>query len=269
VQTGHLDTDQGMLFIGPEAERRFGRRNFMDLLTVFAAAPEFTVLHGRQKLGSTDALLLMTKVDGPRVVSLGGRSWRVTHVDWARHRCYVEATDQPGRSLWQGGLPPHSYRLVQAQREVMLGADPAVDLSRRAASALASLRADAGDRAWQGGTVVAGDSGQPVWWTWGGARANATLAAALPDVVLVGRRIDNHRLRLRPDTSPDRLRQAIDGAATRPLPPPLITPEAVAGLKFADVLPPHLAVNTLAARLSDPANATDILTSQVRWQASG
>jgi ATP-dependent Lhr-like helicase len=38
VETGHLDDDGGMLFIGPEAERRFGRRNFMDLLTVFAAA---------------------------------------------------------------------------------------------------------------------------------------------------------------------------------------------------------------------------------------
>jgi|SRR5215475_4906199 len=88
-------------------------------------------------------------------------------------------------------------------------------------------------------------------------------------IAIVGRRIDNHRLRLRPDTSPDRLRQAVDGAAARPLPPPLVTPEAVAGLKFGDVLPPHLAVSTLAARLSDPASATEILTSPVRWEASG
>ena len=80
----------------------------------------------------------MTKVDGPRVLSLGGRAWRVTHIDWPRHRCYVEASDLPGRSLWQGDLPPHSYRLSQAQRDVLLGADPDVDLSRRAKTALAT-----------------------------------------------------------------------------------------------------------------------------------
>jgi ATP-dependent helicase Lhr and Lhr-like helicase len=269
VYTGHLDSDEGMLFIGPEAERRFGRRNFMDLLTVFAAAPEFTVLYGRQQLGSTDALMLMTKVDGPRVISLGGRTWRVTHVDWSHHRCYVDATDGPGRSLWQGPLPPHSYRLAQAQREVLLGADPDVDLSRRAVTVLASLRNDAGRRAWQGGTVVERWDDQLWWWTWAGARANATLAAALPDHVEVNRRIDNYRLRLRPDTSADQLRTTLDDVAAEPLPPPLVTPDAVEGLKFGDVLPPHLAMNTLATRMTDRAGAAHIVAAGVRWVLRG
>ena len=35
-----------MLFIGPEAEQRFGRRHFMDMTAVFIAPPQFTVLHG-------------------------------------------------------------------------------------------------------------------------------------------------------------------------------------------------------------------------------
>ncbi|MDP3893607.1 hypothetical protein [Nocardioides sp.] len=47
-----------MLFIGPEAEMRFGRRNFMDLLSVFAASPEFTVLLGREEVGSVDPIVL-------------------------------------------------------------------------------------------------------------------------------------------------------------------------------------------------------------------
>ena len=265
VHIGHLDDDSGMLFIGPEAERRFGRRNFMDLLTVFAAAPELIVLHGRQQLGSTDALMLMTKVDGPRVISLGSPAWRVTHIDWSHHRCYVDATDLPGRSRWQGALPPHSYRLAQAQRAVLLGADPDVDLSRRAVTVLASLRDDAGSRAWQDGTVVEHRDDQLSWWTWAGARANATLAAALPDLVEVNRRIDNHRLRLRPDTSAEQLRAALDEAAAGPLPPPLVTPDAVEGLKFGDVLPPHLATNTLATRMTDRTAAGDIITAGIRW----
>jgi ATP-dependent Lhr-like helicase len=265
VDTGHLDTEEGMLFIGPETERRYGRRHFMELLTVFAAAPEFTVLHGRQVQGTTDALMLMTKVDGPRVISLGGRTWRVTHIDWAHHRCYVEATDLPGRSLWKGGLPPHSYPLAQAQRAVLLGANPDVDVSRRATTTLASLRNDAGGRVWPAGTMVERRDGRPLWWTWAGARANATLAAALPDLVEPDRTIDNHRLRLRAGTSPDRFRQALDRAATRPLPSPLLTLDAVAGLKFGDVLPPHLAADTLSARTGDPAGASQIIGAATRW----
>ncbi len=264
VDTGHLDDDGGMLFIGPEAERRFGRRNFMDLLTVFAAVPEFTVLHGRQELGSTDALMLMTKVDGPRVISLGGRAWRVTHIDWSHHRCYVDATDLPGRSLWQGALPPHSYHLAQAQRAVLLGTGPDVDLSHRAVKVLASLRDEADSRASPDGTVVEHRDDELWWWTWAGARANATLAAALPDLVEVERRIDNHRLRLRPNTSAEQLCASLDDVAAGSL-PPLVTPDAVDGLKFGDVLPPHLATNTLASRMTDQAGARDVVAAGIGW----
>ena len=107
-------------------ERRYGRRNFMDLLTVFTAAPEFAVLHGRQEVGGADLLMLMHKADGPRALALGGRSWRVTHIDWARRRCYVEPADLSARSFWQGALPPESLELSQARRSVLLGSTPNV-----------------------------------------------------------------------------------------------------------------------------------------------
>ena len=54
-----------MLFIGPEAERRFGRRHFMGLMAVFTAPPEFTVLHGRNEIGRIDPVLLIDWVAGP------------------------------------------------------------------------------------------------------------------------------------------------------------------------------------------------------------
>jgi ATP-dependent helicase Lhr and Lhr-like helicase len=49
-EQGFLDADGRMLFIGPEAERRFDRRQFMGLMAVFTAPPEFTVLYGRATL---------------------------------------------------------------------------------------------------------------------------------------------------------------------------------------------------------------------------
>jgi len=179
VETGHLERDGGMLFIGPEAERRYGRKNFLDLLSVFTANPEFLVLHGRTELGSVDPLVLTRKVDGPRVVVLAGRSWTVTYVDWRRRRCFVEPAEARARMRWSGLAAPLSFEVCRAQREVLLGTDPDVTLSRRAVAALATLRSERAGTATAGGTVVRRD-GDVWWWTWAGARANATLAAALP-----------------------------------------------------------------------------------------
>ena len=144
LESGHLEADGGMWFIGPEAEHRFGRRNFMDLLSVFTANPEFTVLQGRQELGSVDPVVLTRKVDGPRVIVLAARSWEVTYIDWKRRRCFVEPSDIPARMKWMGDASPLSYELAQAHRRVLLGADPDVVLSKRAVSGLAELREDHG-----------------------------------------------------------------------------------------------------------------------------
>ncbi len=265
VDTGHLERDGGMLFIGPEAERRYGRRNFMELLAVFTAAPEFVVLHGRQEVGGADPLMLMRKVDGPRVLALGGRPWRVTHIDWPRRRCYVEPADLPARSLWQGALPPDSYELSQAQRSVLMGVTPKVELSQRATKALAALRDESGHRVWEPGTVVERQDDELWWWTWAGGRGNATLAAALDRVVDIDGRPENHRLRLRTEVGPAELRTAIDDITDGELPPPVIGEQAARELKFAEVLPPDLATRTLADRLGDEAAARRVAGDATRW----
>ncbi|MFE9187780.1 hypothetical protein ACFYMB_31110 [Micromonospora haikouensis] len=43
VEHGFLNVDGDMLFIGPEAEKRFGHWHFMEMTTVFTSPPEFTV----------------------------------------------------------------------------------------------------------------------------------------------------------------------------------------------------------------------------------
>ena len=122
VEQGYLDSDNGMLFIGPEAERRFGWRNFMDLTAVFTAPPEFTVLHGRAEIGRTDPVLLTDRIEGPRLLLLAGQSWRVIWIDWKRRRCFVEPAESGGRARWLtesiGGL---SYEMTRAMRDVLLG----------------------------------------------------------------------------------------------------------------------------------------------------
>lgn len=98
---GILSEDEGILWLGKKGEEEFGRRNFMDLFSVFTSPPLFAVRHGRQELGSVDQTTFMGKREGPRVLLLGGRAWRVTNLDWGRRIASVEATEETGRSRWR------------------------------------------------------------------------------------------------------------------------------------------------------------------------
>jgi ATP-dependent Lhr-like helicase len=266
IDTGHLETDSGMLFIGPEAERRFGRRHFMELLSVFAANPEFTVLHGRAEIGSIDPMQLTCKVDGPRVITLAGRPWQVNHIDWKRHRCYVEPGEARVRMRWFSLPLPLSFEMCQARREVLLGANPPVRLTHRADDALADLRADRQGQVADDRSMVERRGGDVWGWTWAGARANATLAAALPTVVDPAASYANDALRVRADVAPGDLDHAVRSVGTNARSEPAVDDRALRGLKFTDVLPPELARATLAERAADPVGASALLAQPRRWQ---
>ncbi|MFF0308147.1 DEAD/DEAH box helicase [Streptosporangium sp. NPDC004379] len=267
VDQGYLDEDQGMLFIGPEAERRFGRRHFMDMTAVFTAAPEFTVLNGRKEIGKTDPALLTEEVQGPRLLLLAGRTWRVTYIDWARRRCFVEAADGRGKARWGGtGHGGLSYALTRSMWTVLLGADPPVRLSRRATERLAALRESSPASVHPRGTVITRDSSADDvrWWTWAGFRANATLAATLEGIAVPGQRVGDESVRLRSDLTPEMWRVGTADAADR-LCLPDVDEKALHGLKFSAALPERLAVATLATRLADLDGAAAVLGEPVRW----
>ncbi|MGW2821685.1 DEAD/DEAH box helicase [Streptomyces sp. NPDC001443] len=267
VEQGYLERDGGTLFIGPEAERRFGHRHFMNLTASFTAPPEFTVLSGRTEIGRTDPDLLTEEVDGPRKLLLAGRSWLVTYIDWRRRRCFVEPVDEGGRAKWSGfgSIRVRSYMLTRAAREVLLGSDPPVLLTRRAQAKLAEARETHLDVVHPAGTVITRrDDGDVRWWTWAGHRANATLAACLSTVNLRHRQIDDRYIRLRDDLTPQSWRAAVaDTEAGLTLPE--VDAQAVRGLKFAEALPQRLAEATLAARLADEEGARTALAEPVRF----
>jgi ATP-dependent Lhr-like helicase len=267
VDQGYLDSDAGMLFVGPEAEKRFGRRHFMEMTSVFLGAPEFTVLHGRSELGRIDPSLLTEEVRGERRLLLGGHSWRVTYIDWRRRRCFVEPADGGGRARWlTGGWAGLGFELSRAMREVLLGSDPPVRLTGRATDRLAKEREERLSLVHPGGSVIVRDrdSTDVRWWTWAGLRANATLAATLPEVVDPVQRFDDYQIRLREDLTPAAWRELTADAQQRLcLPEP--SDRALKGLKFGDALPKVLAMKTLAARIADLDGAAAVLHEPVRF----
>ncbi|MEU4270807.1 DEAD/DEAH box helicase [Streptomyces sp. NPDC026092] len=269
VNEGYLDRDGGMLFIGPEAERRFGHRHFMGLTAVFTAPPQFTVFQGRVEIGRTDPDLLTEEVEGPRKLLLAGRSWVVTYIDWRRKRCYVEPTDGGGKAKWSGlGFNrATSFELTRAVREVLLGADPPVSLTKRAVASLADARDTFMETVHPGGTlIVRGSGGYARWWTWAGHRANATLAASLGEVAAPAQRINDCWVRLREDVNPQIWKQALADASGQ-LCLPEVDTRAVKGLKFGEALPARLAESTLAIRFSDLTGARTVLDEPTRFVA--
>jgi ATP-dependent helicase Lhr and Lhr-like helicase len=266
IAQGFVERENGMLFIGPKAERKFGMRHFMGLMAVFTAPPEFTVLHGREEIGRTDPVLLVDRVEGPRLLLLAGRSWRITWTDWKRRRCFVEPAPEGGRAQWLssavGGL---SFEIARSMRDVLIGTDPPAVLTRRAAGRLAGLRSDALGRVSASETLVSGTDGDLCWWTWAGYRVNATLQATLSEAADTSARIGDLFIRLRGDLRPETWPSVVRSFGGR-LVLPSVDEKALAGLKFSEALPRHLAVATLATRLADLDHAASVLDEPVRFE---
>lgn len=260
---GYFEADGDLLFIGPEAERRFGHRYFSDLTAVFSAPPEFTVLHGREEVGTIGDELLVEETDGPRVLLLSGRAWQVNHVDWARRRCWVDPSELTGRAKWTSGGGGLSFALTRGMRAVLLGTDPAgVTLTRRAEKILNGLRDTHAEHVDPDKLLLRETgSGEFRWWTWAGSAVNRTLQASLPGIIDSRQRINDRSLRLLPDLTSRDISTALAEVELRN---PVVNARAVSGLKFSAALPPELAMDTLATRLGDRTHAREVLAEPRR-----
>ena len=120
---GILSEAEGILWLGRTGEEEFGRKNFLELFSVFTSPPLFVVRHGRQELGFVDQTTFLSRQEGPRVLLLGGRAWRVTYLDWGRRVAHVEATEEIGRSRWRGTGPTLGFAVCQAMRLLLAGVE--------------------------------------------------------------------------------------------------------------------------------------------------
>jgi ATP-dependent Lhr-like helicase len=149
---------------------------------------------------------------------------------------------------------------------VLLGANPAAALTRRAKERLTVIRSDSTEIVHPGGTVIVrAADGDVRWWTFAGHNANATLSSTLAELAAdpIQRHTDFH-VRLRSDVTPTMWTEARSDATER-ICLPDIDPRAVAGLKFGAALPERLATATLAARLAAPESARLVLAEPTRW----
>ncbi len=256
-----LFDDSGILWFGKKGEAKYGRKHFLEIMSVFLSPPVISVLHGRQELGYVDQMTFMGTTKGPRVLLLGGRAWRVTHVDWQRRVAFVEATEDQGRSRWKGDVQPLSYRMMQSIKAVLASGDAMQAWSGRAGMQMEQLR---GGFPWidlERTALVQSPDDTLTWWTFGGFRANLTLVPKLAESARCPIRPNNYALRFDGSLSLEDAEQAIRelrSIAVEAL-RPSIDETALDGLKFSACLPVELGTQMLAERLADTDGARHVL----------
>ncbi len=253
LETGLLADDQGILWLGQAGEQEFGRKNFMEIFSVFQTPPLFSVRHGQTDLGQVHETSFLVRSGERPVLLLAGRGWVTTTVDWVRKIAYVEPSDEVGRSRWIGLGQPLSFAYCQAIKRVLQSDVYADRFSRRAVQEITGAR---GEFSWLApectSFVVDAGQGRCLWWTFAGSRANAMLAESLRNLTPAS--FDNLRIRFDRVVDPGALQEIVAAARKHP---PSAAPiadldRAIGQLKFSACLPRRLAEHMLGVRLSDP-----------------
>lgn len=174
----------GLLVLGPKAEKRFGRKNFMELFAVFSSAQSYAVeTANKQPLGSLNQEFVDRLVDGISTFLLGGRGWLVLYVRHDDRQVIVAPAPRGKQPTWGGYLPQFlGFELCQRIRQVILEDTHYGWLDERAAVILAEHREQMRElaRAERGGISM--EDGELHWWTFAGGRINGTLRYALEAV---------------------------------------------------------------------------------------
>jgi ATP-dependent Lhr-like helicase len=243
----------------------------MELFSVFMSPPLFSILHGRQELGFVDQMTFMSKQDGPRVLLLGGRGWKVNHIDWSRKKAYVEPTDVKGRTRWSGASQGLSFALCQSIKRLLAAEVTQPFWSTRATEYLTEIRQE---HPWlddDSSVVIQAGDGGVEWWTFGGSNANAGIANQM--TAELGREVgfDSFFLQLPPDLKLQDAENAIEELRTRPVGDivPTIDEDVISALKFSECLPVELAVSMLEHRLQDVPAMSHLINLPTRFVVGG
>ncbi len=261
-----LFDDSGIMSMGRAGEDEFGRRHFIDLVSVFCTPPLFTVRHGRQDVGYVDPLTFSQKKEEPWNILLAGKSWKVNNVDWKRKLAYVEPVRAEGKSRWFGLGPSMSYELCQAYKKVLTGSFERDWWSNRASESVGQVRQEFYWVPPDETILTYGEANRIEWWTFAGTKGNATLAAGLSRQLKTEVKPNPFHLRIESQHKLEDVHSAIESLRSQDPAEwqPAVNENAMRGLKFNACLSEKNSRSILQARLKDAKVAQLVLNEDVK-----
>ena len=260
---GVLAEDAGIIGLGARGEREFGRRHFSDLVAAFSSPLLLAVHHGHSELGTVHPASLARRPGEPGpVVLLGGRSWRVTDVDWPRRRVSVVPAEGGGRSRWTGAARMLPSSICRSEERIIAGAEPACRLSRRAVERLTEIRDRLEFIDGHSLPLVSDGVGRITAWLFAGGLVSASVARVLTEGGVSTTGWDDVSVTARTGDIETICRALanLDPATAHPaLPEDLLT-----ALKFGLCLPAQVAEAVIIARTSNPEEVADAISRPPR-----
>ncbi len=244
---------EGRLVFGPQAERLYGAKHFLEMYAVFESSQDFTVMHGRNEVGALSPLWVAQKGHIGTEFTLGGKPWEIRAIDHRRRRIDVARGKRGGTIGWIGRPLALSYELCQKMGEILRAEDRRSGWTDRAFQNLELQREEFAGIPSNGITSAS-------WHTFAGAGANTVFAYILEQLTGATARFDNLSLDL-PAAGGDPERQArrlvatileraasLDANAETAIGKTL-DPELLG--KFRQCLPPSMVQRVLVSKLVD------------------
>ncbi len=261
----------GLLSMGQEAERKYGKRNFLELYAVFSSPVLYRVATaGGRDLGSLEQDFVDRLVEQMSSFLLGGRAWtveRVSHDDRV-----VVVREAPGgvKPSWGGFIPQFlGFDLCQRIKRVLTDTVRYPYVDEPGSKHIQEKRDDLGELLRRAGHAVQIDGGVARWWTFAGGRVNHSLKYGFE--VAEGWKVvaDNFQLRIEGDgVGHESVRKAIGKMSAAAFWDAPDTRRAVLARlpgyrlsKFQDCLPERFALEVIEHYLLD-------VEGTVRWLAA-
>lgn len=180
TQTRILERVGPRLVLGTEAERKFGRRNFLELYSVFSSPQVFTVkTHSGREVGVLDEEFVEQLFEEMSSFLLGGTAWQALRIDRQDRLVLVAPASYGVKPGWGGHAPILlSRELAEEMRAILVDAPDLAFLHPSARTVLDQLRDELGSTlASARGFTLSPDEIR--WHTFAGGRINQTLRLAL------------------------------------------------------------------------------------------
>ena len=251
VATDYLNRTGFLLSLGLKAERAFRGKGLAELCVSFESPKTFAAFEGNKLLGHIDPMSLAPRKEGPLLLALGGRSWRVASVDWKRDRVYVEPVKEKGASHWvseaRGVSRAIANQVLKVLEQQNVGEAP--EFTKRSATRIEEICDEL--EYTRASLPMPADSDGMEWWTYNGLAANLILAAQISAAGGTYGAVGSYGLRFHLS---DGQRDQVGGwSGVQAIEPTFVADEHVR-LKFADMLPRELVNQLLLERLKTAAS---------------
>jgi len=271
VETDILHAADGLLVLGSEGEKRYGRQNFLSLYSVFETPEEVKVLTADHRLIGTLQTWFVQQVGEGQgfIFVLAGRAWQVQHLDLEHGEMIVAPAPRGAIPRWGGGGPLLGREIAHEMRAVLLADDDYPFLTKRAQGRLSTMRGQWRDLL-QSGPLPLHQAGRE-WalYTFAGDRINILLARALSLVLGCMVNGDSFSLAIKSSEQVPLQEKDIWRALHMIGQPDFFSPERVMAMvqalprgrlsKFQPLLPPDLEARFLAERLFDIVGLQEFL----------